>query len=74
MNFTKVNRAVITNLQIDPIQSVQDVFNDIIKNFPFTLKSKPKKENKEKDKDISNSQETSRFTTDLQYRFDLDYD
>lgn len=74
MNFTKVNRAVITNLQIDPIQSVQDVFNDIIKNFPFTLKSKSKKTVKEKDKDISNSQEESRFTTDLQYRFDLDYD
>lgn len=79
MDFAKLNRAVITNLQIDPLQNIHEVFADILRNFPFTVKNKPSGKPKKKSKStnttlISNSLVEERFTTELQYRFDLDFD
>jgi hypothetical protein len=69
MNFTKLNRAIQTSLHLETgkDRDIHTLFNNLIKNFPYTVKEKPKKV-------VKQEAEEARFKTDLQYRFDLDYD
>lgn len=69
MNFTKLNRAIQTSLHLETgkDRDIHILFNNLIKNFPYTVKEKPKKV-------VKQEAEEARFKTDLQYRFDLDYD
>lgn len=66
MDFNKINRSVQMNLRYSDA-NVIEIFNDLIKNFPFTIKEKPKKLSIQEVKE-------ERFKTELGYRFDLDYD
>lgn len=69
MDFSKLNAAVATTLKlrVGKCQDIFTIFNDLLKNYPYTIKEKPVK--------ITNQEiKNARFKTDLQYRFDLDYD
>ena len=66
MDFSKLNRAVTESHKLDPKQDIHIIFNKLLRNFPYTLKEKPKRISKQE-------VEEERFQTDLHYRFDLDY-
>lgn len=66
MNFSKLNRAIVTSLKLGSDQDIFSLFNKLLRTYPYTLKEKPKKLSKSEIEDF-------RFKTDLGYRFDLDY-
>ena len=75
MDFTRLNRAVFTNLRIGDESSIQKIYLDLLKNFPWTNKKRPPEKKKVKVavpveiiEDIP-----KKFNTDLAYRFDLDF-
>lgn len=66
MDFSKLNRALVTNLKLDSTKDVYTIFNKLLNSYPYTVKEKPKKI-------IKQEKEQERFQTELHYRFDLDY-
>lgn len=75
MNFIKLNSAVFNNLRIGDEGSIQKIYLDLLKNFPWTNKKRPPEKKKSK---VAVPVEviedtTKKFKTDLAYRFDLDF-
>ena len=73
MDFSRLNRAVFTNLRIGDESSIQKIYLDLLKNFPWTNKKRPPEKKKAKVEFPVVEDTPKRFKTDLAYRFDLDF-